>query len=83
MECKSKNVARSRLGISELIETLWNVNEGAVNLGIQKSSELIETLWNVNHFHYLITQGGRFELIETLWNVNYFVYVAIIPCVKN
>ena len=34
--------------ISELIETLWNVNKNTMELKEIESIELIETLWNVN-----------------------------------
>ena len=33
---------------SELIETLWNVNNFDVRKHVIKKDELIETLWNVN-----------------------------------
>ena len=32
----------------ELIETLWNVNDGWKDMYMQLGEELIETLWNVN-----------------------------------
>ena len=33
---------------TELIDTLWNVNEGAKGDYIPSNYELIDTLWNVN-----------------------------------
>ena len=33
---------------SELIDTLWNVNEDIKELREQLGRELIDTLWNVN-----------------------------------
>ena len=36
--------------VSELIETLWNVNESSRSHRLQSTQELIETLWNVNNF---------------------------------
>jgi hypothetical protein len=35
-------------GISELIETLWNVNNCSNMDNPREEPELIETLWNVN-----------------------------------
>ena len=34
--------------MTELIDTLWNVNEINVFLGFYHAQELIDTLWNVN-----------------------------------
>ena len=36
------------VGGRELIDTLWNVNEGAKGDYIPSNYELIDTLWNVN-----------------------------------
>ena len=36
------------LRVSELIDTLWNVNAFLISLDILFILELIDTLWNVN-----------------------------------
>ena len=36
------------VGGRELIDTLWNVNQGAVGKDWWENIELIDTLWNVN-----------------------------------
>ena len=56
--------------ISELIDTLWNVNQELVEIAKELGYELIDTLWNVNQVHYLIIHFLFHELIDTLWNVN-------------
>ena len=49
VECKSRRDRRKGSGnISELIETLWNVNERYFVIVSLYNCELIETLWNVN-----------------------------------
>ena len=48
VECKCDCCPLDREEIVELIETLWNVNLGDVELSVFESNELIETLWNVN-----------------------------------
>ena len=39
---------RSSTEVSELIETLWNVNVNSATFAPDPPCELIETLWNVN-----------------------------------
>ena len=58
--------------ITELIETLWNVNKDAGRNASGVEKELIETLWNVNVEEVQKLLGHVNELIETLWNVNHF-----------
>ena len=36
------------VGGRELIDTLWNVNDGSAGPGLYVHRELIDTLWNVN-----------------------------------
>ena len=48
MECKFNCVIEFFLAISELIDTLWNVNAYHGFLLPGDFSELIDTLWNVN-----------------------------------
>lgn len=38
-------------GISELIETLWNVNNCSNMDNPREEPELIETYWNVDYYH--------------------------------
>ena len=48
MECKSTTTSLTVPSFSELIDTLWNVNE-VVRIRCDLSTlELIDTLWNVN-----------------------------------
>ena len=48
MECKYTDVRGLGEAFSELIDTLWNVNE-VVRIRCDLSTlELIDTLWNVN-----------------------------------
>ena len=58
------------IGISELIETLWNVNKKFRRKNLSEIRELIETLWNVNIHLVHSVRHFYLELIETLWNVN-------------
>ena len=48
MECKFRKTGGYQKQLSELIDTLWNVNEGAYILALSGHVELIDTLWNVN-----------------------------------
>ena len=71
MECKFCYIICCARHVYELIETLWNVNEGAKGDYIPSNYELIETLWNVNRFSsFNVFASAEIELIETLWNVN-------------
>ena len=63
---KNQNRSRKR----ELIDTLWNVNNGADSRYIGIKSELIDTLWNVNSISDETKKLVVRELIDTLWNVN-------------
>ena len=36
---------------TELIETLWNVNELSLLVAVLGFTELIETYWNVDYYH--------------------------------
>ena len=56
---------------SELIDTLWNVNNWGSATREYTCSELIDTLWNVNGLTKLKhNMALAMELIDTLWNVN-------------
>ena len=55
---------------SELIDTLWNVNENIKRIFLLDVLELIDTLWNVNTVIYKVPEVKKKELIDTLWNVN-------------
>ena len=71
MECKSaKNYGQSADSVTELIDTLWNVNFGKRLEIMLKHIELIDTLWNVNTNLDDVAKQLGFELIDTLWNVN-------------
>ena len=70
MECKFLYHPFCAFKNSELIETLWNVNQNALYPIQQISAELIETLWNVNANILCAQHLVEAELIETLWNVN-------------
>ena len=70
MECKLKLLACAVSIVTELIETLWNVNTLQKAVGTPQTLELIETLWNVNTKILAPISLKIFELIETLWNVN-------------
>ena len=48
MECKSLSDFNDSIVLSELIETLWNVNLNENTKQMTELIELIETLWNVN-----------------------------------
>ena len=48
MECKYEQIEREKRQNQELIDTLWNVNDGTTWMDWGNSSELIDTLWNVN-----------------------------------
>ena len=48
MECKYTDVRGLGEAFSELIETLWNVNDNKRGGTDVHDNELIETLWNVN-----------------------------------
>ena len=51
MECKYTDVRGLGEAFSELIDTLWNVNE-VVRIRCDLSTlELIDTLWNVNKYN--------------------------------
>ena len=55
----------------ELIDTLWNVNDGwSVEVEAITVQELIDTLWNVNEEPEELEEEQKKELIDTLWNVN-------------
>ena len=40
--------ARQKILTTELIDTLWNVNDKLIAENTAQSAELIDTLWNVN-----------------------------------
>ena len=48
MECKFLCSVSDSDTVSELIETLWNVNKAGFVQRKKSKLELIETLWNVN-----------------------------------
>ena len=48
MECKLTLPSRFHIFKSELIDTLWNVNQTVIYEQVQYVLELIDTLWNVN-----------------------------------
>ena len=49
MECKLVTVLfASFAAVSELIDTLWNVNLTSLVIPLMAPRELIDTLWNVN-----------------------------------
>ena len=70
MECKYNSYACNDRKLSELIDTLWNVNCPAAISIIGTSRELIDTLWNVNEEWGRRMASELRELIDTLWNVN-------------
>ena len=70
MECKFYLFCHAAAGSFELIDTLWNVNEGAGLTDCQRPLELIDTLWNVNYRFKKMRLNHLLELIDTLWNVN-------------
>ena len=57
VECKSVLRLLPKLLVSELIETLWNVNPVKACEEYYVNLELIETLWNVNCFIDLCNSG--------------------------
>ena len=65
--------------VTELIETLWNVNPGGEPGKMTKEEELIETLWNVNTLEFTMPFDTSLELIETLWNVNASLRLTNVP----
>ena len=71
MECKFVlRVYTPHLPLSELIDTLWNVNCFSAFLFCFGAAELIDTLWNVNVTDATAINKMETELIDTLWNVN-------------
>ena len=69
MECKSGSRASELLRFTELIDTLWNVNnlDMRIQQGLQRINRYImECKSKLFHCFYLFLQ----ELIDTLWNVN-------------
>ena len=52
MECKYLTAEFFQSHISELIDTLWNVNEKKKAKKRWMQHELIDTLWNVNYGGY-------------------------------
>ena len=57
MECKYTDVRGLGEAFSELIDTLWNVNE-VVRIRCDLSTlELIDTLWNVNKIAEAVGKG--------------------------
>ena len=48
MECKCIYAFKVSFCDAELIDTLWNVNEGSSAALVGAEKELIDTLWNVN-----------------------------------
>ena len=76
MECKYDSYACNDRKLSELIDTLWNVNPYTARKEFLTQMELIDTLWNVNLFKSNGYSTGRQELIDTLWNVNRYLYVC-------
>ena len=70
MECKFSIKKNRQHSITELIDTLWNVNK-RIRAGCDVGKhELIDTLWNVNAQSIGYTVPQIRELIDTLWNVN-------------
>ena len=51
MECKFDRPEKKLVGVSRLIDTLWNVNKRFGTISKQMLRELIDTLWNVNFVH--------------------------------
>ena len=70
MECKSLSKTILFLLVTELIDTLWNVNENRLEKLCRFLFELIDTLWNVNKNTKEQRKSTTAELIDTLWNVN-------------
>ena len=71
MECKYRCYNSKSKHLSELIETLWNVNlyqgKDYTRLGRRINRNIVECKYLCCKIaHFLIH-----ELIETLWNVNY------------
>ena len=69
MECKYFHKRSICQIVSELIDTLWNVNL-LYKINICTIYELIDTLWNVNVADIFDVFSSDDELIDTLWNVN-------------
>ena len=66
MECKSCSRGRLLPGLSELIDTLWNVNEGIPLKKEKNTLELIDTLWNVN-------DGKKEEFVKKVLGINRYI----------
>ena len=74
MECKCLYTSCKVPSLSELIDTLWNVNYSYLRIA-GNVRELIDTLWNVNEFWVTLEIKPFMELIDTLWNVNIFAAI--------
>ena len=84
MECKYNSYACNDRKLSELIETLWNVNGVPHTRQMMQGIELIETLWNVNISFICLSDTRDLELIETLWNVNFPVpHASLMALLRN
>ena len=57
-------------GLTELIDTQWDVNTGEAVYTLQNSIELIDTQWDVNAAIRRATSFDDQELIDTQWDVN-------------
>ena len=82
MECKSKLLSCNRDVLTELIDTLWNVNEDwdFTVKGLSRINRYImECKWQRNTSGF---QSHR-ELIDTLWNVNDLVDDLVIVAKSN
>ena len=59
MECKSEKVSYVPVWFTELIDTLWNVNEEKITEITEIVQELIDTLWNVNFSRFLYSSFSQ------------------------
>ena len=50
MECKLLQLRALANLYTELIDTLWNVNDVRIRDVLRQPCELIDTLWNVNTY---------------------------------
>ena len=70
LECKSWQGIMTRIQLTELIDTCWNVNSILMDSWECGAVELIDTCWNVNK-DISASAGSEYnELIDTCWNVN-------------
>ena len=61
---------------SDLIDTLWNVKNAAIQERVYERVDLIDTLWNVKRMHSGMESEVWTDLIDTLWNVKAVVVVG-------